>query len=302
MAAKDDPVIDLVEEEEEEEWPEVGVQIIEEAERYTDKINNIFDHFSVLIHQDTKTALSQTIQNFKKIITCQWESVGDADMDVILRSIKDPMALYLRQHLTAGGIEVVDPPEELPSGQEFLRQLPEQARRAEEMAFIVDIFSHAAQAHEHLSEVCVNVAALAKITDKTTLMSVINGAVWPLVQLNISEGFLNPVEDKKVKTTKEEKREKVRKTVLPIPDATCLKHEPRNGLTHILMPVVWLKMSRKYFNEGTAKEAGERFNIRAKQLSWVLTGKKYLGGTQARKCKATEEPPVKGKKKIIKDG
>ena len=168
--------------------------------------------------------------------------MGDANMDVILRAIKDPTALHLRQHLMAGGIKVVDLPEELPSGQEFLRQLPERARQAEEMAFIVDIFSHAAQAHEHLSEVCVNVAALAKITDKTTLMSVINGAVRPLVQLNIPEGFLNPMEDEKVKTT-EEKRDKIRRTVLPIPDATCLKHEPRNGPTRILMAAVWLKMS-----------------------------------------------------------
>ena len=163
----------------------------------------------------------------------------------------------------------------------------------EETAFIVDIFSYAAQAHEHLSEVCVNIAALAKITDKTTLMSVINGAVRPLVQLNIPEGFLNPIEDKKAMTSEEKKREKVRKTVLPIPYATCLKHEPQNGLTRILTVAVWLKMSRKYFNEGTAREACERFNIRAKQLSRVLTGKKYLGGTQARKCKATEEPPAK---------
>ena len=169
--------------------------------------------------------------------------MGDADVDVIMRSIKDLTALYLRQHLMARGIEVVDPPEELPSGQEFLRQLPEQARWAEETAFIVDIFSHAAQAHEHLSEVCANIAALAKITDKTTLMSIINGVVHPLIQLNIPEGFLNPMEDKKAKTTEEEKRDKVRKTVLPIPDATCLKHEPRNGLTHILMAAVWLKMS-----------------------------------------------------------
>ena len=131
----------------------------------------------------------------------------------------------------------------------------------------MDIFSHAAQAHEHLSEVCANVAALAKITDKTTLMSVINGAVWPLVQLNIPEGFLNPVENKKALTSDEEKREKVKKTMLPIPDATCLKHEPRNGPTRILTAAVWLKMSCKYFNEGTAQEACKRFNIRAKQLS-----------------------------------
>ena len=137
----------------------------------------------------------------------------------------------------------------------------------EETAFIVDIFSHAAQVHEHLSEVCANIAALVKITNKSTLMSVINGAVRPLVQLNIPEGFLNPIEDKKALTSKEEKKEKVKKTVLPIPDMTCLKHEPRNGLTQILTAAVWLKLSRKYFNEGTVREACERFNVRAKQLS-----------------------------------
>ena len=135
-----------------------------------------------------------------------------------------------------------------------------------------------------------------KITDKSTLMSVINGAVRPLVQLNIPEGFLNPIEDKKALTSKEEKKEKVKKTVLPIPDATCLKHEPQNSPTCILTAAVWLKMSCKYFNEGTAKEACERFNVRAKQLSRVLNGRKYLGGTQAHKHKATDEPPAKRKK------
>ena len=65
MAEKVDPVVDLVEEEE-EEWPEAGVQNVEEAEQYQDKINHVFDHLSVLIHEDVKTALSQTIQNFKE--------------------------------------------------------------------------------------------------------------------------------------------------------------------------------------------------------------------------------------------
>ena len=95
MVAKADPVIDLVEEEEEEEWPEVGVQNMEEVEQYTEKINNVSDHLLALIHQDTKTALAQTIQNFKKIFVKQWQSMGNADVDVILRTIKDPTALYL---------------------------------------------------------------------------------------------------------------------------------------------------------------------------------------------------------------
>ena len=187
--------------------------------------------------------------------------MGDADVDFVLRSIKDPTVVYLRQHLMAGGVKVVDPPKELPSGQEFIWQLPEWARRAEETAFIVNIFSHAAQAHEHLSEVCANISALAKVTHKATLLSVINGAVHPLVQLNIPEGFLNPIEEKKAKTTEEEKREKVRRTVLPIPNTPCLAHEPQNGPTRILTAAIWLKMSKKYFNEGTAKEVCEHFDV-----------------------------------------
>ena len=45
------------------------------------------------------------------------------------------------------------------------------------MAFITAIFDHALQAHEHLSSVCANISALAKITDRATLYTIINGAV-----------------------------------------------------------------------------------------------------------------------------
>ena len=94
MAEKADPVIEIVEDEE-EEWPEAGAQNVAEAEQYQDKINNIFDTLSILIHQDTKTALSDTIQNFKKVITKQWDSMGAADTDVVLRTIKDPDSTLL---------------------------------------------------------------------------------------------------------------------------------------------------------------------------------------------------------------
>ena len=285
------PLIDLLEEEE-EEWPEAGAQNPEEAEQYVDRINNIFDHLSTLIHEDKKDALGQTIRNFKKLVGKQWETMGDVDVDVVLHTIKDPTAVYLHQHLTRGGVKVFDPPEEIPTSPEFLRQLPKRTRHAEETAFIADIFDHAAQAHEHLSAVCANISALAKITDKTTLHTIINDAVRPLVQINIPEGFLNPVEDRRAKTTEEERCEKVRKTVLPIPNAPCLAHKPKNGPTHILAVAVWLKLNHKYFNEGTAKEACDRFEVRAKQLSRVLMGRKYLGGTQAKKRKAIEELPV----------
>ena len=124
----------------------------------------------------------------------------------------------------------------------------------EETAFIADIFDHAAQAHEHLSSVCANISALAKITDKTTLLTIINGAIRPLVQINIPEGFLNLVEDRRPKTTEEERQEKVCKMVLPVSNSLCLAHKPKNGPTQILAAVVWLKLNCKYFNERMEKK------------------------------------------------
>ena len=128
MAVKDvPPVIDLLDEEE-EEWPDAGAQNPEEAEQYVDKINHIFDHLSELIHEDKKNALGTTIKNFKKLIVKQWETMGDADVDIVLHTIKDPTTVYLQQHLTRGGVEVFDPTEEIPTSPEFIHQLPERTR------------------------------------------------------------------------------------------------------------------------------------------------------------------------------
>ena len=125
IASKDvPPVIELLEEEE-EEWPDAGAQNPEEAQQYIDKINNIFDHLSELIHKDKKNTLGMTIRNFKKWVMMQWAMMGDADIDVVLHTIKDPTTVYLQQYLTRGGVDVFDPPDEIPSGPEFIRQLPE---------------------------------------------------------------------------------------------------------------------------------------------------------------------------------
>ena len=107
-------------EEEEEEWPDAGAQNPEEAQQYVDRINNIFDHLSELIHEDKKDALGTTIRNFKKWIVKQWVMMGDADINVVLHTIRDPAAVYLRQHLTRGGVDVFNPSEDILSGPEFI--------------------------------------------------------------------------------------------------------------------------------------------------------------------------------------
>ena len=81
--------------------------------------------------------------------------------------------------------------------------------------------------------------------------------------------------------------------VLPKHNTVCLAHEPKNGPTRILTAAVWLKLWWKYFNQGTAKEACQLFNIWVKQLSRVLTGRKYLRGGD----KKGTGPRMRGKKR-----
>ena len=64
---------------------------------------------------------------------------------------------------------------------------------------------------------------------------------------------------------------------------------------------------RKYFPAGTVKEACKLFQVRAKQLSRVLMGHKYLGGkkTPAQRGKKRKDAPpadiTKGTKKSRDD-
>ena len=79
--------------------------------------------------------------------------------------------------------------------------------------------------------------------------------------------------------------------ILPAANAPCLAHEPRNGPTCVLAVVVWLKLNHKYFNEGTAKEACDQFKVRAKQLSRVLTGRKYWVAHSQRNARPQRQQP-----------
>ena len=87
-----------------------------------------------------------------------------------------------------------------------------------------------------------------------------------MVQMNIPEGFLDPVADKKPQTSKEELAGKVKRTVLLRHNSACWRHKPKNGPTRILAAAVWLKLRRKYFNTGMVKEACDLSKVRAKQL------------------------------------
>ena len=65
----------------------------------------------------------------------------------------------------------------------------------------------------------------------------------------------------------------------PPPQPSSLTQEPWYRPTRLLAAVVWLHLICKFFNGGTTKEACTTFEVWAKQLSKLLLGKVYLGGS-----------------------
>ena len=117
-----------------------------------------------------------------------------------------------------GGIVVTEPASDVPDGWEFLRSLLEKTRKHEECQLIISTFDHISEAMAHASTVASNISALGKITDPQTLDLVLRAAVRPLVQINIPERYLSPVQDPKPASTAEEVRQKLEKKLLPHTD------------------------------------------------------------------------------------
>ena len=144
-------------------------------------MNNVFDTMAEMLHNDNKDALPKCIRTFKKLITKDWHSMTNADPEVVIRSIYDLACIYLHQHITKGGINIVVPDEEPPSGRDFVRELPEKKQKQEELELIIGIFNSTCEAHLHLGTVTANLSSLAKVTDWETLKLIMKSAVRPLI-------------------------------------------------------------------------------------------------------------------------
>ena len=61
---------------------------------------------------------------------------------------------------------------------------------------------------------------------------------------------------------------------------------------------LYLKLQKCFFNEGTQADVADKFQVNMKALSRILTGQRYLGGTQqkAEKRKVHETLQTKAKK------
>ena len=108
----------------------------------------------------------------------------------------------------------------------------------EEKMLIISALGHTSEAFTHLSSCCADLSSLTKIMDRETLHLVMKAAIHPLIQFNVPEKFLNPVEDIKQKTLEEKLQEKLKKVLLPKHNTVAMARQPRNSSTRILAAAI----------------------------------------------------------------
>ena len=194
-----------------------------------------------------------------------------------MKSIHDPSCIYLHQHLTTEGIDVMEPVMEVPVGWTFTRQLPKKVWKTEVWELIVMCFNHLLEAHAHMSSFVANMSSLAKIANPKTFDMVMKAAARLMIWINIPECYLSLVQDPPPKMTTEERLSQLEKVLLP--QVASLAWKPQYRPTQLLAAAIWLHLKHKFFNGSMAKEACTTFEVWAKQLSKLLSGKVYLGGT-----------------------
>ena len=98
--------------------------------------------------------------------------MAEANVDVVLKSIHNPSCVYLHQHLTTEGVNMMEPATDVPEGWTFLRQLPEKVQKMKVWELIVMCFNHPLEAHTHMSSFAANMSSLAKIANPETFKMV----------------------------------------------------------------------------------------------------------------------------------
>ena len=74
----------------------------------------MFETFGELLTSDVKDALQKMVTSLKKVMVKHWGGMAEADMNNIVKTIRDPSCLHLHQFLLTGGIVITEPASDVP--------------------------------------------------------------------------------------------------------------------------------------------------------------------------------------------
>ena len=296
MASKQPAAIEVSD----DDFPNSGPQNPVEAQSYRDKLNAIMNTFRDLLADDWKDALRSTTMSLKKLMVKHWRQMAKADMDVVHPWSQLCLSVLAPHHwrCRCGGAGDRHP---------WGVDLPQAAAWK-------GMEDGGPGAHRVMLQ-----PPLGKCTP-TCCCSWLTSRHWPRSptprpstwswRQQLDWWFRSMSQSITWVWSRIHPWRPPQKNACPswkvlLPWPLSLTWEPWYGTTRLLAAAVWLHLKHKFFNGGTAKEACTTFEVQAKQLSKLLLGKVYLGGSAGAtkgKCKwshtvacegdvAGDEPP-----------
>ena len=113
-----------------------------------------------------------------------------------MKSIHNPSCVYLCQHLTTEGVDVTELATEIPEGVDIHQAAAQEGTKDRGLGDDSDVLCITClEAHAHMSLFVANMSSLAKICDPKTFDMVLKAAARLMIQINIPEHYLSPVQD-----------------------------------------------------------------------------------------------------------
>ena len=145
---------------------------------------------------------------------------------------------------------------------------------------IVSLFDNITVAHVHLARAAGTMSNLCKVLDPQQLMLIMNNAVCPLIQLNISLGLFDLPAKPMQKELPDDIADRVHDMmILVLTEKTFIKEVHFNS-TRLLVVMLAFYLDWSFGKTCMMKEVWEKFIIRLKPLSLCIMGRKYLGSLE----------------------
>ena len=148
------------------------------VEEYAEVLDNIILQFKESVLEDHKDVMLSMVNSLKRSITTQFKHICPADVEVVMRTVKDTRCLTLRQSMEADQVHETDPDGNIPSGREVVLKLVQEKKLLQSaIDNIISLFDHLSEAHTHISMAVANLSYLGKITDLVTFKTILRASI-----------------------------------------------------------------------------------------------------------------------------
>ena len=260
-----------------------GVINPEEAKDHTKDLEALMMNIEERVKAgDTRNLLSETLKNMKTRLAAMIPSMEATHVDTVFQAIKDKDFKVLSPRTEEGEklLEEIIPNEEILDAQEVFCTAQKEGEMSEaDQKIVAELFKSLGIAHDQMATACGLLGRLSRTLKPDQLLTIIKASIRPLIQLNVLTTLDTSTTPKKPPELPQEQPERVKLMLTPDPRASLLCIEKINNATRLLAATYTFKILNRFGHGTTQRQIQEDYQVKAKQLSLCLTGRKYLGAS-----------------------